>query len=150
MGNMHGDGNIPQIPVPRGGRYNQDTDFGGLPYDSTSLTPGIAAKDYEAMTQEERDNRLKEYLAAGEEVTRKRRDLQLERDHLELENKRRFSSLAFKFAVGFGVVVFIIVFFLVGLYGWSVIKSGIMSDTSILTSIFSTFADVLRIITGQI
>ena len=27
---------------------------------------------------------------------------------------------------GFGVVVFIIVFFLVGLYGWSVIKSGII------------------------
>ena len=151
-GSMHGDGNHPQLPVPMGGHIDQATDFGGLPYDGSldlETTPALAGKTFDSMTAEERDARLKEYLSHGEDTVRKRRDLQVEKDSLELEKKRTFFQIAVKAAIGFIVLAALIVTILVALFVWVSIKDGTMTDTSIITSIFSSFTEIFRIIFGN-
>lgn len=164
-GDTHGDGNINQIAVPRGRPIaNRDTDFGGLPYDGgqegswkpredkwedLGAMPDRGRKRVEDLTPEERDQVLRDYYARGEDTTQARRDIQLELDKEELDKKRKMTKLLFTAAKWFMIVALFVFLVLIAGFLWISVKSGTFSDTSIMSSILSTFAEIFKVIAGS-
>lgn len=107
---------------------------------SVDLT-GVRAAN---LAPEQRDKLLDDLVTAQNEHTAERRELELERDKISVDNKRRFSSLGFYMAAaGGGIFLTAIVSILaVMLYGGITGKKTL--EGSLLNSFLTSFMEVLK------
>lgn len=98
------------------------------------------------LNQEERDALLEELLSKHNTHTDRKRDIDLKNDELDLDNKRKFSTLGLQFASGFGIFFLLAVTALIVLIGYAVIYDKNVIDGTIIGAFLSTFAEVFKTI----
>lgn len=125
--------------------FNEDSQLNERGSDMDNLADLTGVK-IDGLSQEERDALLKELLSKHNTHTDRKRDIDLENDKLDLENKRRYSALGFKFASGFGLFAAVAVACCLGLIAYAVIYDKNVIDGTIIGAFLSTFAEVFKTI----
>lgn len=142
------DQGIPAIRVPSGRRTSRmqagDT---YLPYVDQNATLGDLSQVQTAHLDETEKQALLDRLLSGHNThTEKTRDLEHERDKVDLENKRRFSTLGFRLAAAFGIAVIVGILTLLGMLVYGYINDKPMIDGGLFGSFLNTFVEMFKVL----
>ncbi len=146
----NGDGGISTVSLPFG--HDETVDDGGL---GAELHPGnepvkkLLAKPRNELTDDE-SALLFDYLAARERARIDERDaVALEHEKFDLTKKKSTFDLVKKFAIGFGILAALSFTALVALLVWVAVKKTDFTDTSVISSILSTFSTFFQILANM-
>lgn len=92
----------------------------------------------------QRDQLLDELLTNHNEHTAERRNLELERDQIAVENKRRFSNLGFWLAASGGGIFLLAVVTVLAVMIYGSLTGTKTFDGSVLSAFLNTFMEVLK------
>lgn len=132
-----------RVPGNKPQGFNQDSQLQERG-DQQDLLDALRGANLAALSEEQRDALLEELVAKNNQHTDKRRDVQTRSEELDLENKRKFTSLALNLAKGFGIFALLGVTLLLGLLAYAVIFDKSMIDGTIIGGFLTAFGELFK------
>lgn len=119
-------------------------DYEGL---DTVTAEDLVKDSFDHLSQEDKLKKLLQYR----DYLNQREQAQLKRDRYryeQLKDKKLFDlKLFIGYSLTFMVIVAIVIF--LGIFAYVVVRDGVLTDSGVLTGLFNTFAEVVRIITSS-